>query len=144
MFPTRVSLLLALLSATSVTTSVAQTTLATQIPRSDNADKTGATAVSSLQGGRCRLFARDMQRRSTTTCPRARASFEKAVQLAPAIAVGHIALGSVLLAEGDSAGAAQELETARQLGPADDSTLISLCVAYANLHQYAKSAARLP
>jgi Flp pilus assembly protein TadD len=71
----------------------------------------------------------------------ARASFEKVVQLAPGIAVGHSALGSVLLVQGDFAGAARELEAARQLGAPDDSTLVSLCLAYSSLRDYQKTVA---
>jgi Flp pilus assembly protein TadD len=71
----------------------------------------------------------------------ARASFEKVVQLAPGIAVGHTALGNVLLAQGEFAGAVRELQAARQLGAADDSTFVSLCLAYSALHDYAKTVA---
>lgn len=66
----------------------------------------------------------------------ARASFEKAVRLAPRIAAAHGALAAVLIALGDPARAIVELEAAVALGSTDRSTLLNLCVAYANIRNY--------
>lgn len=78
------------------------------------------------------------QRNDLTT---ARLNFEITVKLAPKIAPGHSALGTVLLALGDRAAAIRELETARQLDPHDSSALASLCIAYADTREYGKSVA---
>jgi tetratricopeptide (TPR) repeat protein len=71
----------------------------------------------------------------------ARLSFEKAVRLAPKIAAGHAALGSVLLALGEPGNAVAELETAHRLDHSDPSTVLNLCVAYSRSHDYRKAIA---
>jgi len=73
--------------------------------------------------------------------PAARVSFETAVRLAPKIAAGHAALGSVLLALGEPAKATEELETAHRLDHSDQSNILSLCVAYSKSHDYIKAIA---
>ena len=65
--------------------------------------------------------------------------FAKLVQLAPGIAAGHTAFGTVLLAEGDARSAVKQLELARRLDPRDAGTTLNLAVAYSQLHDYAKS-----
>ncbi len=47
----------------------------------------------------------------------AHAQFAKLVQLAPNVAAGHTAFGTVLLAEGNARAAVAELEHARKLDP---------------------------
>jgi Flp pilus assembly protein TadD len=101
---------------------------------------TGGISASSIQAADA-AFREGYAASQRNDLASARASFEKVVQLAPGIAVGHSALGSVLLAQGDSARAVRELEAARQLGAADDSTLVSLCLAYSNLRDYQKTVA---
>jgi tetratricopeptide (TPR) repeat protein len=56
----------------------------------------------------------------------ARRQFARAVALEPKIAEGHAALGSVLLSLGEAERAAQELETAHRLSPADTSVDLNL------------------
>jgi protein O-GlcNAc transferase len=60
----------------------------------------------------------------------ARQQFEKVVQLAPKIAEGHSALGSVLLQLGDYGAASRELLRALDLKPGDRTSGINLAVAY--------------
>jgi tetratricopeptide (TPR) repeat protein len=71
----------------------------------------------------------------------ARIAFQKAVQLAPEIAEGHGALGSVLLQLGQPAQAIPELERSLAIKPADPATQINLAVAYEEAHNYEKSLA---
>jgi tetratricopeptide (TPR) repeat protein len=73
--------------------------------------------------------------------PVARRSFEEAVRLAPQVAAGHAALGSVLLALGEPVRAVPELETAHRLDQSDTSTLLNLCVAYSRTRDYKRSIA---
>ena len=73
--------------------------------------------------------------------PAARVNFETAVRLAPKVAAGHAALGSVLLALADLPDALRELETAHQLDQSDKSTLLNLCVAYSGSRAYPKAIA---
>ncbi len=68
--------------------------------------------------------------------PAARTSFAKAARLAPQVAAGHAALGSVLLALGEPAAAVPELEAAHRLDHSDKSTLVNLCVAYSKTRDY--------
>jgi tetratricopeptide (TPR) repeat protein len=56
----------------------------------------------------------------------ARAAFTRVTKLAPQIAPGHAALGSVLLALNDLPAAARELETAHRLDPSDLATDLNL------------------
>jgi tetratricopeptide (TPR) repeat protein len=65
--------------------------------------------------------------------------FAKVVQLAPAIAAGHTAFGTVLLAEGDARSAVKQLELARGLDPRDAGAALNLALAYSQLGNYAKS-----
>ena len=65
--------------------------------------------------------------------------FAKLVELAPGVAAGHTAYGTVLLAEGDLHSAVAQLELARQLDPRDASATLKLALAYSQLHDYAKS-----
>jgi len=69
----------------------------------------------------------------------AKADFQKAVQLAPEIAEGHSALGSVLLQLGDSTLAIPELERALAIKGDDRSAQINLAVAYEQSRDYDKS-----
>lgn len=71
----------------------------------------------------------------------ARFNFEKAVRLAPNVAAGHAALGSVLLSLGDLSEAVRELEIANRSDHSDQSTLLNLILAYSYSHEYAKSIA---
>jgi protein O-GlcNAc transferase len=71
--------------------------------------------------------------------PTAHAQFAKLVHLAPNVAAGHSAFGTVLLAEGDAHAAVAELEQARKLDPHDSNATLNLALAYAQLHTYAKS-----
>lgn len=73
--------------------------------------------------------------------PTAHAQFAKLIHLAPNVAAGHTAFGTVLLAEGNARAAAAELERARQLDPHDNNATLNLALAYAQLHAYAKSIA---
>ncbi len=65
--------------------------------------------------------------------------FAKLVQLAPEVAAGHSAFGTVLLAEGDARSAAVQLQLAHSLDPQDTGAILNLALAYSQLHDYAKS-----
>jgi protein O-GlcNAc transferase len=65
--------------------------------------------------------------------------FAKVVQLAPGVAPGHTAFGTVLLAEGDARSAVKQLELARGLDPRDAGATLNLALAYSQLHDYVKS-----
>jgi len=65
--------------------------------------------------------------------------FAKLVQLAPKVAAGHTAFGTVLLAEGDARSAAIQFQLAHNLDPQDTGAILNLAVAYSQLHDYAKS-----
>ncbi len=65
--------------------------------------------------------------------------FAKLVQLAPEVAAGHSAFGTVLLAEGDVSSAIAQLELAHRLDPQDTGAILNLALAYAQSHDYAKS-----
>src|SRR5580698_9043010 len=65
--------------------------------------------------------------------------FAKLVELAPEVAAGHTAFGTVLLAEGDLHSAVTQLEEARKLDPRDASAALKLALAYSQLREYAKS-----
>ncbi len=56
----------------------------------------------------------------------ARRDFTQAVRLAPQVSASHAALGAVLLAQGDLAPAAHELERAHTLSPADSAITLNL------------------
>ena len=71
--------------------------------------------------------------------PTAHAQFAKLVHLAPNVAAGHSAFGTVLLAEGDAHAAVTELEQARKLDPHDSNATLNLALAYAQLRAYTKS-----
>jgi protein O-GlcNAc transferase len=59
----------------------------------------------------------------------ARREFERAVKLAPQAWAAHGALGSVLLAQGEAAGAVRELSAARRLHAGDRAVMLNLAVA---------------
>ncbi len=65
----------------------------------------------------------------------AKSQFERVVQLAPAIAAGHSALGAVLVQQGNFAQAAVELRQALRLNGADASAKLNLGLAAAALVQ---------
>src|ERR1700722_17382223 len=65
--------------------------------------------------------------------------FAKVVKLAPEVAAGHSAFGTVLLAEGDLAYAADQLELAHRLAPQNSDATVTLAITYSQLHQYQKS-----
>ena len=65
--------------------------------------------------------------------------FAKVVKLAPEVAAGHSAFGTVLLAEGDLAYAADQLELAHRLAPQNSDATLNLAITYSQLHQYQKS-----
>ena len=65
--------------------------------------------------------------------------FAKVVQLAPGVATGHTAFGTVLLAEGDARSAVKQLELARGLDPRDAGATLNLALAYSQLHDYVRS-----
>lgn len=65
----------------------------------------------------------------------ARRSFERAVQLAPAVSAAHAALGSVLLLGGSPSAAIKELQVALQLAPDDQPSRLNLALAFAGTHQ---------
>ena len=69
----------------------------------------------------------------------ARAQFAEAVRLAPQIAEGHDALGSVLIALGRSAEAIPELEKAAKQKPRDSTIEGDLARAYTGAGQAAKA-----
>ena len=69
----------------------------------------------------------------------AHAQFAKLVQLAPKVAAGHTAFGTVLLAEGDARSAAIQFQLAHSLDPQDTGAILNLALAYSQLHDYAKS-----
>jgi tetratricopeptide (TPR) repeat protein len=70
---------------------------------------------------------------------KARSEFEKVVHLAPQVALGHSALGAVLLAQSNTAGAIVELEKAHQLDPKDNAATLNLATAYCVQNSYTKS-----
>ncbi len=65
--------------------------------------------------------------------------FAKVVKLAPEVAAGHSAFGTVLLAEGDLAYAADQLELAHRLAPQNSDATLNLAITYSQLHRYQKS-----
>jgi protein O-GlcNAc transferase len=69
----------------------------------------------------------------------AHADFASLVHLVPQIAAAHTAYGAVLLAEGQPAAAATELEKATRLDPHDVRAAINLGMAYRQLDQNAKA-----
>src|ERR1700745_2684963 len=69
----------------------------------------------------------------------AHVQFSRLVQLAPTIAAGHTAFGTVLLAEGDAHSAVKQLELARALDSRDAGATLNLALAYSQLGDYAKS-----
>jgi protein O-GlcNAc transferase len=69
----------------------------------------------------------------------AHVQFAKLVQLAPKVAAGHTAFGTVLLAEGDARSAAIQLQLAHSLDPKDTGAILNLALTYSQLHDYAKS-----
>ena len=71
----------------------------------------------------------------------AHVQFAKLVRLAPQIAAGHTAFGTVLLAEGDPHTAAAQLELARKLDPTDINAALNLALAYVQLRENTKAIA---
>ena len=67
----------------------------------------------------------------------AQAAFARVVRLAPAVAAGHAALGSVLLAEDDLRGAARELDEAHRLDPQERQATLNLGVVRSRLGEAA-------
>ncbi len=65
--------------------------------------------------------------------------FAKLVELAPQVAAGHSAFGTVLLAEGDASSAVVQLQLAHSLDPQDVGAILNLAQAYSQLRDYAKS-----
>jgi protein O-GlcNAc transferase len=65
--------------------------------------------------------------------------FRKLVELAPGVAAGHSAFGTVLLAEGDVRSAIAQFELAREIDPHDAGVILNLALAYSQVHDYAKS-----
>ncbi len=71
---------------------------------------------------------------------RALAAAKRAIALDPEGASGHVALGRYYLTvDGDAAGAATELETARKAAPGDATVLAVLCTVDRSLGQYEKA-----
>jgi TolB-like protein/Tfp pilus assembly protein PilF len=71
---------------------------------------------------------------------RALAAAKRAIALDPGGASGHVALGRYYLTvDGDAAGAATELETARKAAPGDAAVLAVLCTVNRALGQYEKA-----
>jgi tetratricopeptide (TPR) repeat protein len=71
--------------------------------------------------------------------PTAHAQFARLVHLAPNVATGHTAYGTVLLAEGNARAAAAELEQARKLDPHDTNAALNLALAYTQLRAYSNA-----
>jgi protein O-GlcNAc transferase len=71
----------------------------------------------------------------------AHTQFAKVVHLAPNVAAGHTAFGTVLLAEGNPHEAATELEHAHKLDPHDPNATLNLALVYSQLRAYTKSVA---
>src|SRR6478752_10394164 len=69
----------------------------------------------------------------------AHTQFARVVRLAPKIAAGHTAFGTVLLAENNPKAAAAELELARKLDPSDNNAALNLALAYTQLRDYARA-----
>ncbi|WP_161557243.1 tetratricopeptide repeat protein [Acidisarcina polymorpha] len=69
----------------------------------------------------------------------AKADFQQVVQLAPEIAEGHSALGSILVQLGQYSLAIPELERALSIHAEDRSAQINLALAYQQTHAYDKS-----
>src|SRR6516225_3504082 len=69
----------------------------------------------------------------------AHTEFARVVHLAPKIAAGHTAFGTVLLAENNPKAAATELELAHKLDPSDTNATLNLALAYTQLRDYAKA-----
>src|ERR1700748_3793243 len=65
--------------------------------------------------------------------------FAKVIKLAPEVAAGHSAFATVLIAEGDVAYAADQLEVAHRLAPQDSDITLNLAITYSQLRQYQKS-----
>ena len=84
-------------------------------------------------------FQRGFAASSAGRLEEARADFAQAVRLAPQIAEGHDALGSVLIALGKPADAIPELETAARLKPGDATIEGDLGRAYAGAGQAVKA-----
>jgi protein O-GlcNAc transferase len=69
----------------------------------------------------------------------AHVQFAKLVQLAPKVAAGHTAFGTVLLAEGNARSAAIQFQLAHSLDPQDTGAILNLALTYSQLRDYAKS-----
>jgi protein O-GlcNAc transferase len=69
----------------------------------------------------------------------AHVQFARVVQLAPNVAAGHSAFGTVLLAEGDAQAAVAQLDRAHRLDPRDAGVILNLALAYSQLRDYAGS-----
>ncbi len=65
--------------------------------------------------------------------------FLRVVTLAPKVAAGHTAYGSVLLEEGDVSSARTQLELAHSLDPQDTSAQLNLALLYARIQEYSKA-----
>lgn len=66
----------------------------------------------------------------------AHVQFARVVQLAPDVAAGHSAFGTVLLAEGDTLAAVAQLDRAHRLDRHDTGAMLNLALAYSQLGDY--------
>ena len=80
-----------------------------------------------------------MQRFRTMISRQLKKKFAELVQISPQVAVAHSAYGSVLLSEGKQLAAIRELETARQLDPAEMTSIANLAHAYEQTSQFDKA-----
>lgn len=87
----------------------------------------GAISLEAQQGGGAAAAMKEgIAAAERSDLPEAQRAFARAVKLAPEIEVGHAALGSVLLAEGDLKAALRELQQAHRMNDADVSATLNL------------------
>jgi serine/threonine-protein kinase len=101
-------------------------------------DSTFAQAWADLSVNQVLLYSNSTPSRELAQ--QALAAARRAIALDPGGASGHVALGRYYLTvDGDAAGAATELETARKAAPGDAMVLAVLCTVYRALGQYEKA-----
>jgi len=125
------SLLLYGVIAATLPLAKAQTSTAPTASQNTSADTRLKLAEEAFRAGSAAYLQNDLRS--------AHMQFAKLVELAPEVAAGHSAFGTVLLAEGDAASAVIQLQLAHSLDPQDAGAILNLAQAYSQLRDYAKS-----
>jgi protein O-GlcNAc transferase len=129
-FPAQSLLLYGVLAAT-LPLAQAQTSTAPAASQNASTDARLKLAEEAFRAGSAAYLQNDLHS--------AHMQFAKLVELAPGVAAGHSAFGTVLLAEGDASSAVVQLLLAHSLDPQDAGAILNLALAYSQLHDYAKS-----